>query len=70
MTAETTPTPDPRIGLSHPGGVVDASAFERGWRTGVADTWRAVQHEGTADGCRARIEAIGNAGMPHGREGR
>lgn len=70
MTASTTPTPDRRIGLSPPGGVADASEFQRGWRTGVADTWRAVQHELTADGCRQRIEAMGNGGMPHGREAR
>ena len=54
MISDRTPT--------HPGGALDASAVERGWRLGVADAWRACPD--------VRIEALGNAGPPDGLAGR
>lgn len=55
------PTPDPRIGLSHPGGTPDPTVAQQARRQAIADAWRAMRHETTADGCRRAVERLGNA---------
>lgn len=57
------------VGLSAPGHEYGQGDFAMGWRMGIADAWRAIEHlavNGTADQgvreCRRRIEALGNRG--------
>jgi hypothetical protein len=57
------------VGLSAPGHEYGEADYATGWRMGIADAWRAIEHlavNGTADQgvreCRRRIEALGNRG--------
>lgn len=57
------------VGLSAPGHQYGEADYATGWRMGIAEAWRAIEHlavNGTADQgvreCRRRIEALGNRG--------
>lgn len=53
----------PVLEPTHPGGVVDEHATSKGWRLGVAASWRALEHHGCA-ACRRLVAELGNAGPP------
>lgn len=55
-------TPDEARHLTHPGGAVDETAEDTGWKNGVNEAWMITRGCVSVEEARYRIEALGNIG--------